>query len=336
MRAVLFLAIFLVHLSYALLVVPIKKARVSNGAQSTPLNSYDDSTYVGVISVGTPPKEFNVVFGTVDSNFWLVDSSCSDQQCSGYPEAGYTKNKYDKDKSSTSISTVILWRLAATPFPNQTFGAATSLPQVFGYVMSDGVVGLGLSSKNDKISPVIQNIVSQLPEPVFTMFLDRHIKPSKGSPGGSIVFGSENVDNCDSDIFYTPVTSDTYWQFSVDKIQFDTYVSQKSSQAISDASTDFLAMPTTPNCTQFPCDGMQSSPKILITIAGKELFVDNFEYILDYELGGNKCVVAIFDISDTSYSVDYLLSEPFIRSYCTSYSITDKKIGFARAQHRDV
>lgn len=94
----LLLAIFLTPSSETLLTIPIWKLnkRIQKGDQSTPLNSYNDNTYVGTVSLGTPAQNFNVVFSTVNSDFWVVDSSCSDQQCLGYPEAGYNKNKFDK------------------------------------------------------------------------------------------------------------------------------------------------------------------------------------------------------------------------------------------------
>jgi hypothetical protein len=60
--------------------------------------------------------------------------------------------------------------------PNQTFGAANSIPEVFGYLPYDGILGLGLSpssSGSEKIDSVVQNIVSQLPESIITIWLDR-------------------------------------------------------------------------------------------------------------------------------------------------------------------
>jgi hypothetical protein len=87
-------------------------------------------------------------------------------------------------------------------------------------------------------------------------------------------------------------------------------VSQKSAQAISvrskwlqysiviqDTATDFIGLPSTIleammrllhaeydatyDLYTVDCDVMNSSPKMLFTIGGVELFVDNFEYILD-------------------------------------------------------
>ena len=50
------------------------------------LSNYYNMEYYGIISVGTPPKDFRILFDTGSSNLWLPSSQCN--ICNG-------KNQYN-------------------------------------------------------------------------------------------------------------------------------------------------------------------------------------------------------------------------------------------------
>jgi hypothetical protein len=58
---------------------------------------------------------------------------------------------------------------------------------------------------------------------LFTVWLDRHIKPSEAGNGGLITYGALDNVNCEADIIYTPITSKTYWEFALEGFSVDTY-----------------------------------------------------------------------------------------------------------------
>ncbi|KAI6238525.1 Protein CBR-ASP-1 [Aphelenchoides fujianensis] len=213
----------------------LRAHRLATGTQT--FSDYIDNFYVGNITLGTPPQPFQVQLDTGSSNLWMVDVSCQTDQCNGQdnPFLGgrWQKQKYDSSKSLTykkngtffdikygtgevsgelASDTLIV---AGLTIADQVFGRGTAVEDPFGYFPLDGILGLGWPAlAEDQVMPPFQDVIKQLDAPLFTVWLDRHITPSLGQPGGQITYGAIDNTNCDtSNIVYTPITRERYWQF---------------------------------------------------------------------------------------------------------------------------
>jgi hypothetical protein len=338
---------------------------------SQKFSDFIDNFYLSNISIGTPPQSFQIQLDTGSSNLWVVDDTCTDPVCDGVDNPFFPpwqKQKYHRDQSST-------FKKDGTPFeifygsgscsgeleidtlhwasfdvPDVTFGAASSIADVFGYFPMDGILGLGWPSiAEDAVTPPFQKLMPQLDKGLFTVWLDRHVKPSEGAVGGLITYGAIDQVNCDKDVVYTDLSSESYWQFKVDKFAVADY-SADTLQAISDTGTSFLYGPSdavdaiiAASNAQYdfqsglyvvPCKDAKNLPDLVFTVSGTDLKIPATEHITDLELGDGNCALGV-DYG-FGFDFDWLLGDSFIRTYCNVYDVENERIGFAKAHHSEI
>lgn len=345
-----------------------RRAVLASGSQ--PFLDYYDDFYLGAITLGTPAQTFsNIVLDTGSSNLWIIDAACTSQACKGYPDSGYTKNQFDTTKSSTwkkdgqrfsiqygsgSCSGYLgddVLTFGGLTIQDQKFGVATTIAQVFGYQPVDGILGLGWPSLAvDKVVPPMQNLLPQLDQPIFTVWLDRkadHIP--MGESAGLITYGALDAVNCDSNVQYVPLSATTYWQFPIDGFTAGSYSSTKKDQVISDTGTSWIGAPSAAingvvkatnaqydfenELYYVPCSQMKTLPDIVFTIGGVKYNVPSVEYVVDLELGQGNCALTFFDMDGGGFGPSWILGDTFIRAWCNVYDIGQKRIGFALAKH---
>lgn len=137
-------------------------------------------------------QTFTVVPDTGTSNYWIVSSNCTSQACTR-STSGYTKKRFDSSKSSSFsqkpgtpfllpynnvshngyLRTDVL-SFAGLTAKEQIFGLADYIADYYGYEPIDGIMGMawpGLAW--DGTTPPMQNVVSQLSQPIFTVWMEK-------------------------------------------------------------------------------------------------------------------------------------------------------------------
>ncbi|VDO82820.1 unnamed protein product, partial [Heligmosomoides polygyrus] len=346
----------------------LRRAQIlASGSQ--PFIDYADDFYLGNVTVGTPPQTVTLVLDTGSSNLWVIDNACTTDACNGYPDSGYVKHKFDTTKSTTFTKETRTFSIqygsgsckgtlgidvvafAGMSIPKQEFGVATQLAEVFGYQPVDGILGLGWPALAvDKVVPPMQNLLSQLDQPLFTVWMDRKVsQTSNGGNGGLITYGALDTKNCDATVNYVPLSAETYWQFPIDGFSIGTYSETKKEQVISDTGTSWIGAPTTVvsavvkqtgakydfanELYTVDCTTQKTQPAFVITVNGIKYTVPSVEYVLDLGLGNGKCALTFFGMNSGGFGPAWILGDTWIRTFCNIYDIGQKRIGFANAIH---
>ncbi|RCN41042.1 hypothetical protein ANCCAN_12987 [Ancylostoma caninum] len=80
------------------------------------------------------------------------------------------------------------------------------------------------------------------------------------------------------------------------------------------------------------CSTIHNLPPMLFRIAGLKFTVPSEHYILDLNIGNGQCVLAVFPVEAGAFKTQFVLGQPFIRTYCQTYDIKNKRIGISVAR----
>uniref|UniRef100_A0A8C9XS79 pepsin A n=1 Tax=Sander lucioperca TaxID=283035 RepID=A0A8C9XS79_SANLU len=214
-----------------------------------------DMSYYGVISIGTPPQSFSVIFDTGSSNLWVPSVYCSSQACQNH-------NKFNPQQSSTfkwgseslsiqygtgsmtgrlAIDTVEVGGISVA---NQVFGISQTEAPFMAHMVADGILGLAFQSiASDNVVPVFDNMVSEglVSQPMFSVYLS-----SQSEQGSEVVFGGVDSSHYTGQISWIPLSSATYWQIAMDSVTINgqTVACSGGCQAIIDTGTSLIVGPT--------------------------------------------------------------------------------------------
>lgn len=327
---------------------------VSDPSEVT-LNDYENAQFYGPISVGTPAQNFNVVFDTGSSNLWIPSSSCSD--CGSHP-------KYNAKSSSTYHGNGKEWNITYGSGPVKGYLSADNV-QVGGLTTDDftfaevtDASGLGLAysvGKFDGILGMAWPSISVGHIPTWFQALEKAGGVSKGEfafylpsttgPGGELTIGGTDSSHYSGDLFYQPLSSETYWEIALDDMQVSGKSVTSVKKAILDTGTSLLAGPTAevkalatqlgakpnwlnPNEYTLDCSKVASLPDIEISFGGKTFTLTGKEYVLNVE--NVECVLGITGIDvPAPMGPLWILGDVFIRSYYTVFDVDNQRLGFA-------
>uniref|UniRef100_A0A8C9SK44 Progastricsin n=1 Tax=Scleropages formosus TaxID=113540 RepID=A0A8C9SK44_SCLFO len=352
-----------VHLPFTDPALKYKPYRSLGMSAIESMANYADTTYYGPITIGTPPQSFGVLFDTGSANLWVDSVYCNTQACNAHP-------KFDPSSSSTYSSTRNTFYLpygtgslygvfgydtvnvGGIVVTNQELGLSTNEPgETFLQAQFDGILGLSYPSiAAGGATPVMDTMMQEnlLQYNMFAFYLSRNEQQ-----GSEVAFGGVDNNKYQGQIYWTPVTAETYWQIGCYfcsytlNIYFTGWCSQ-GCQAIVDTGTSFLTCPQQYMGYLMQAIGAQANqyggydvncnannlPTLSFNINGVNFPLPPSSYILVRNQGGYQyCQVAIQSTYLPSQNGQplWILGDVFLREYYSVYDRANNQVGFAQS-----
>ncbi|TKR70227.1 hypothetical protein L596_022277 [Steinernema carpocapsae] len=210
----------------------------------------------------------------------------------------------------------------------------------------DGLVGLAFQSiAVDNVVPPVINAINQgiLDAPVFTIWMEDR-GDSNNVQGGVFTYGGIDTQHCGKDLTYVPLSSASYWQFSISGVTVGSVSVKRNWEIISDSGTSLINAPdevvdqiAVELNAQFDelgylyvqCSG---NPDIIFTIGDNRYAIKERHYLINRS-DPNLCLVALEKAGTPNGfdSPEWILGDPWIRQFCNVYDVGQKRIGFATA-----
>ncbi|KAG1725280.1 aspartic peptidase domain-containing protein [Suillus paluster] len=239
----------------------VTNSKRGNTAAIPITDEQNDLSYSGVVSIGTPAQNFNLILDTGSSDLWVATSACP--SCA---TTEFTTSKSSTYQSTGSAMTINYGSGSVRGTTSQdtvTFGGFTITKQELLAVTQttsglidgslSGIMGLGFASISALgTTPFWQALYnsSQLSEPLFSFYLERYIDQSAvdTAPGGTLTLGGTDSTLYQGSIEYLSLTGpESYWLLDVTSVSVQgKTISVPSSSALAaiDTGTTLIAAPT--------------------------------------------------------------------------------------------
>ncbi|XP_065695057.1 pepsin A-like [Patagioenas fasciata] len=318
---------------------------------SEPMVNYLDNEYYGTISIGTPDQEFTVIFDTGSSNLWVPSIYCRSLACSNHKRFNPTKsftfvstNKsisiYYGTGSMTGILGYDTVTVADIKVHNQIFGLSETEPgDFFYYAPFDGILGLAFPSiASSGATPVFDNMMAEhlVARDLFSVYLSKD-----GRSGSFVLFGAIDPRYTLSGIKWIPLSAETYWQITMDRVTLDDNVigCDHTCQAIVDTGTSLIVMSNKAYAATMSdlgansegyisCDSVSSLPDIVFHINGHRFPVPPSAYVTESE---GTCSLGFESMGVPTESGElWILGDVFIREYYVIFDRATDQVGLSR------
>uniref|UniRef100_A0A452FHN1 Pregnancy-associated glycoprotein-4 n=1 Tax=Capra hircus TaxID=9925 RepID=A0A452FHN1_CAPHI len=306
-----------------------------------PLSNYIDMLYMGNITIGTPPQEFQVVFDTGSSDLWVPSSFCTILACATQARFRHLQSSTFRLTNRTfritygsgglkgvvAHDTVRIGNLVST---DQPFGL-TLKEYGFAHITFDGV--LGLNYPNISYSgaiPIFDKLKNEgaISEPVFAFYL------SKDEQEGSVVmFGGVDHRYYKGELNWIPLTKAGDW---IIPSPSEVSPSDSPTTAVVDTGATYIGGPRTlVNKIQkligytISCSKINTLPSVTFTINGINYPMPGPAYILKDNAG--RCCTTFQENRVRLSTESWFLGNVFLRVYFSVFDRGNDRIGLAPA-----
>nr|XP_040140186.1 pepsin F-like isoform X2 [Ictidomys tridecemlineatus] len=328
--------------------------RPDPGVAYEPMRNYLDVSYVGIVSIGTPPQDFKVVLDTGSADLWVPSVYCHSGACSSH-------SSFDPLRSSTFLVSGQLFHLVYgsaaisgfLAYDTVRIGGLVDVAQAFGlslqepgnflkHAVFDGILGLSYPSLAfPGTTPVFDNLWRQglMDQNLFAFYLSREEK------GSVLMLGGVDPSYYSGQLTWVPVSKPSYWQIAMDSISINGKViaCDGGCQGIIDTGTSLLSGPpdhvlniqklihAQPDHGQYvvDCDTVDTLPDILFTINGVDYPVPASAYVRKSH--PHTCHSGFEGLDHPFYPETWVLGDIFLRLYFTVFDRANNRIGLAPA-----
>eukprot|EP00928_Gymnodinium_smaydae_P070453 TRINITY_DN54283_c0_g1_i1.p1 TRINITY_DN54283_c0_g1~~TRINITY_DN54283_c0_g1_i1.p1 ORF type:complete len:381 (+),score=103.04 TRINITY_DN54283_c0_g1_i1:58-1200(+) len=314
------------------------------------LRDFQDMSYSGLITVGTPGQTEEVIFDTGSSNLWVPNSqpqhvvnkkhvynhtSSSTYKANGKDfEIQYGSGPCSGFLSQDDVS------IGSLKLKGYTFAEVTDtsgLGQVYTQTPMDGILGLAFTSIATDHVPAPMDALAksgELADAVFAFYM------GKGKQQSELVFGGVDKAHYTGDFTYVPLSAETYWQVKLASVKVgDDSVDTGASAAIIDSGTSLIAGPSDALKAIADKMGLQEQQGMYIADCGASL--PNLSFTLGSEQGpfsftleelvvqrqGSQCLLGL----QASPEPLWILGDVFMRKYYVVFDWGKERVGIAKA-----
>ncbi|KAM5186160.1 pepsin F-like [Callospermophilus lateralis] len=326
------------------------------GVAYEPMRNYLDVSYVGIVSIGTPPQDFKVVLDTGSADLWVPSVYCRSGACSDH-------SSFDPLRSSTFLVSGQLFNLVYgsaaisgfLAYDTVRIGGLVDVAQAFGlslqepgnfmeHAVFDGILGLSYPSLAfPGTNPVFDNLWRQglIDQNLFAFYLS-----GNEEKGSVLMLGGVDPSYYSGQLTWVPVSKPSYWQIAMDSIAVNGKViaCDGGCQGIIDTGTSLLsgppdhvlniqklihAQPDDRGQYVVDCDTIDTLPDILFTINGVHYPVPASAYVR--ESHSHTCHSGFEGLDHPFHPETWVLGDIFLRLYFTVFDRANNRIGLAPA-----
>ncbi|XP_008287656.1 pepsin A-like [Stegastes partitus] len=327
---------------------PAAKFLLKNEQSVVPMTFDPDITYCGVISVGTPPQFFKVLFDTGSSDLWVPSVRCTGSSCGSHLKFNSSASSTFQAGSepfqisynsgfasgSTGYDTI---KIGDVYVEHQMFGLTETEAISLGSVPWDGVVGLPFSNTSLDGSPtLLTNMWNQgkIPQNMFSMYLSSSVE------GSVFVLGGADPTYYTGSIKWIPLYQATsFWNIQIQSITINgnTVACAGGCEAVVDSGTSVIigsgddvsningwlgATSDEYGTAAISCSFINLLPDVVFSINGYSFSLPPSAYVMK---SGSGCVTGF------AAPGPWILGEVFMRQFYTAFDMANSRVGFAQA-----